>query len=103
MKTFTLVLSVLTAISLSALPDEDPAKYWDFSKLQTAPAFVDDGPSVASHPDLREIIYDGVVENGKVTKTFAYIGIPKGEMPEGGWPAIVLGHGGGGTAYAWAV
>lgn len=103
MKTFTWVLSALITISLSALPDEDPAKYWDFSKLQTAPAFVDDGPSAASHPDLREIIYDGVVENGKVTKTFAYIGIPKGEMPEGGWPAIVLVHGGGGTAYAWAV
>jgi dienelactone hydrolase len=31
---------------------------------------------------------------------FAYYGVPSGPVPSGGWPAVVLVHGGGGTAYA---
>ena len=38
---------------------------------------------------MRAIVYDGVKENGKITKNFAYIGIPSGKMPEGGYPYFV--------------
>jgi dienelactone hydrolase len=37
--------------------------------------------------------------NDKQSKVFAYIGYPDGPAPKGGFPGIVLIHGGGGTAY----
>jgi dienelactone hydrolase len=37
---------------------------------------------------------------GNPVKVFAYYSAPKGETPEGGWPAVVCIHGGGGTAFA---
>ncbi len=33
-------------------------------------------------------------------KVFAYLGYPKTEMPEGGYPAVLLVHGGGGESYS---
>lgn len=39
---------------------------------------------------------------GKENKVFAFIGYPNTPMPEGGYPAVVLIHGGGGYAfYEW--
>ena len=39
---------------------------------------------------------------GKDNKVFAFIGYPKTPMPKGGYPAVVLIHGGGGYAfYEW--
>lgn len=85
-----------------AVINEAPGKYWDFEALKNPPAYkVDDDPESAV-PGLQSIIYDGVEENGKKTGCFAYTAVPEGEMPDGGWPGIVLVHGGGGTAFAWA-
>ncbi|MBR2625441.1 MAG: dienelactone hydrolase family protein [Lentisphaeria bacterium] len=100
------VLSLLAgAAEMEKVPvfNDHAAKYWDFEKLKNPPAFVDDNDPACAVPSLRAIVYDGVVEDGKVTKFFAYIAIPEGEMPAGGWPGIVLAHGGGGTAFPWAV
>jgi len=82
--------------------DEPASKYWDIEKLKAPPAFKDDDDPECAWPTLRPVVYDGVVENGRQTKIFAYIGIPEGPVPPSGFPAIVLAHGGGGTAYAWA-
>ena len=82
--------------------DEPAAKYWDFEKLKNPPVYRDDADPECAWPSLRAIVYDGVMENGKQTKCFAYIGFPEGPAPQGGFPAVVLAHGGGGTAYAWA-
>ena len=81
---------------------EAPEKYWDFEALKNPPAFQDDFDEASACDGLRAITFDGVTENGKRTRTFAYIALPDGEMPVGGWPGIVLVHGGGGTAFAWA-
>lgn len=48
--------------------------------------------------DVKAIFYDGPVYQGKRTKTFAWIGIPKHESGKK-LPGIVLVHGGGGTAF----
>ncbi|MFD0714677.1 alpha/beta hydrolase family protein [Paenibacillus sp. GCM10027626] len=49
--------------------------------------------------DLKALFYDALPYKGKATKVFAYIGIP--ERHEGQKvPAVVLVHGGAGTAYA---
>jgi dienelactone hydrolase len=51
-------------------------------------------------PDLKPILYTGPDFQGKPTKVFAWLGLP--EKREGKVPAVVLVHGGGGTASkAW--
>ncbi len=81
---------------------DSPEKYWDFETLKNPPAFQDDHDPLSACDGLRSITFDGVTENGKRTRTFAYIALPEGKMPAGGWPGILLVHGGGGTAFAWA-
>jgi dienelactone hydrolase len=49
-------------------------------------------------PEIRAILYDAKPFAGKPTKAFAYLGIPK-HAPGEKVPAMVLIHGGGGTAF----
>ena len=94
---------------------ESPEKYWDFKKLESAPAFRP-APFPESQADgLQAVLVTGYGckqgaknisgpnPDGLNTKTeaefFAYIGIPDGPVPEGGFPGVVLIHGDGGTAY----
>ena len=86
-----------------AMEPEDPEKYWNFNELQQPPNYRDDHDPGSTHPGLRSIVFDGVKENGVTTKVFAYIAIPDGPVPPGGFPGVVLVHGGGGTAFPWAV
>ena len=102
--------SVLSAASLmlsasggeEAMGKKNPADFWKASELFRTPEFesVDQ-----KYPDSREdgvqaITYSGLPLNGKPTKVFAYLGYPEGPVPQGGFPAVVLVHGGGGTAFA---
>jgi dienelactone hydrolase len=48
---------------------------------------------------MRSFFYEGAAYKGKPTWVFAYFATPEGKPPEGGWPAVVCAHGGGGTAY----
>ncbi|MBT3468867.1 MAG: prolyl oligopeptidase family serine peptidase, partial [Opitutae bacterium] len=48
---------------------------------------------------MRSFFYEGANYKGKPTHVFAYYAAPMGKEPEGGWPAVVCAHGGGGTAY----
>ncbi len=54
-------------------------------------------------PGLEAIFYEGLPVDGQPADVFAYVGIPQGPVPPGGWPAVVLVHGGGGTAFPKAV
>ena len=47
------------------------------------------------------MFYEGVTFKGKPTRVFAYYGIPKSQEGDGEqkFPAMVLVHGGGGTAF----
>jgi len=47
---------------------------------------------------MRSFFYEGADYKGKPTWVFAYYATPEGKPPEGGWPAVVCAHGGGGTA-----
>lgn len=71
---------------------------WDLEALSKAPR-----SSAAEGFDaegLKAIFYDGVPWKGNPTRVFAWLGVPKAE---GKVPAMVLVHGGGGTAFAdWA-
>lgn len=102
------LLIVLTLVSFGAalsaedrivrstkLPKSTP---WDLKALSTAPEFdwVDEeGP-------VRSLFYAGESYRGRPTRVFAYYASPAtlgGSKSKGPWPAVVLVHGGGGTAF----
>ena len=109
----------------SAFFRESPEKYWDFSLLKNAPAFRE-APADSRAKGLQALLVSGygpapedsAAFTGEIpigtddfspaplsakvpAEFFAYIGIPEGPVPEGGFPGIVLIHGGGGTAFPY--
>ena len=99
---FTLMMSILaSAISFAAADSfrESPNKYWNFKELEKAPAYKAATFLDSKFPGLQAILYDGVEVDGVKSPVFAYIGYPEGKAPQGGFPAVLLIHGGGGTAY----
>lgn len=98
MKKFSLIMA-LAALSSISLLAESPEKYWNFEELSSPPKYSPATQENSIVPGLKAIFYDGLKVDGKDSPVFAYIGIPDGVMPEGGYPGIVLVHGGGGTAY----
>jgi dienelactone hydrolase len=58
-------------------------------------------PETYLHPShdvgsIRALFYEGIDFKGEPTRVFAYVGIPESDTPV---PAMVLVHGGGGTAF----
>lgn len=70
---------------------------WDTNALFRAPAWrAADG---FSEPGVRALFFDSVAWSGRATRVFAWYGVP--DLPPGAKaPAMVLVHGGGGTAFA---
>jgi len=93
----------LCGLTLTAAEQEMPEKYWDFSKLTAPPAYKDATFPESQREGMRAILFDGVPYKGKAAPVFAYIAYPKTAKPAGGFPGIVLVHGGGGTAFSDAV
>ena len=52
------------------------------------------------YPGVKQVFIDSVPFRGKATKVFACYGLPENASPETPVPAVVLIHGGGGTALA---
>jgi dienelactone hydrolase len=92
----SLCLGIL-ALGLSLRAGEPPASPWDTRLLFRAPRH----EPAAGHEEagVRAIFYDGLPWKGKPTKVFAWIGLPDSKPGEK-VPAMVLVHGGGGTAFA---
>jgi dienelactone hydrolase len=95
-----LLLLVLASPSAAAEPQASPAKVspqqWDLNALGQAPrTYPAPGLEV---PDVRSLFYDGPQFEGKPTRVFAYYAAPKAKPGER-LPAMVLVHGGGGTAF----
>lgn len=66
---------------------------WDIKMLSQAPKSFDDK---TGEPGVRALYFESVPYKGKATRVFAYYGAPAGNK----LPAMVLIHGGGGTAFA---
>ncbi len=109
--TWLILLSILTVPSLAtrvpptikpaeSLPESTP---WDLRALSQAPAFQWlDGKS-----EVRSLKYTGPEYKGSPTQVFAYYASPATLSPNKQFPqpfpAVVLVHGGGGTAFSeWA-
>lgn len=70
---------------------------WDFAALKQAPAVT----WVDKEGSLRKLYYESEPLHGKPTRVFAYYAQP--EKIDGKVPAVILVHGGGGTAFPeWA-
>ena len=114
---FALSLACLgmMALSQAATLPEQPERYWDFEQLKQPPTFRDAPFEDSQAEGLRALLVTGYgpgeekedfnapqpkpLSTKKKAEFFAYLGFPSGPVPEGGFPGIVLIHGGGGTAY----
>jgi len=88
-----LMVASWSRISLAA-QDTVP---WAVADFQKAPPIED--TTDEAQPGLRSLYYEGAAYDGSPTSVYAYYGVPEGSPPDGGWPGVVLLHGGGGTAY----
>jgi dienelactone hydrolase len=66
---------------------------WDMKALSAPPKVHE---AASSEPGVRAFFYESVPYQGRPTRVFAYYGAPAGKR----LPAMVLIHGGGGTAFA---
>jgi dienelactone hydrolase len=86
----------LTRAEEAKTPAEPQGAMWDLAKLSPTPK-VDPAEGFQAE-GMRALFFDGPVYQGKPTRVFAWLGIPKTE-PGQKLPAMVLVHGGGGTAF----
>lgn len=70
---------------------------WDLDKLFQVPQW--EQSDVAQQSGMTGILYSSIPYKGNSVEVFAYYNAPEGVVPEGGWPAVVCVHGGGGTAF----
>lgn len=90
----TLFILLLLSLPVQAADYHGP---WIVKDLQQAPRVEFEGPD----GPLRKLYYPGEPLAGKPTRVFAYLAKP--EKIDGKLPAMVLVHGGGGTAFKeWA-
>ena len=84
------------------LPSGDQQSMWDTTQLFQAPAtyaVADEPFNTMANDPVRPLLYDGVPYECKPTRVFAWYGAPAGASAEKPVPAMVLVHGGGGTAF----
>ena len=78
---------------------EAPEKYWNFAELSKVPEYREAPYADSKYEGLRDVLIQGAPVAGKPAEFFAWYGYPETAMPEGGYPAVLLIHGGGGTAF----
>src|SRR4051794_17303125 len=83
------LLLVAPVLSMAEMP-------WDIRALSQPPSVYD---AKTEEPGVRALYFESVPWKGKPTRVFAYYGAPAGKKG----PAMVLIHGGGGTAFAEGV
>lgn len=98
-----------TSSAMAALPplsaeSTDPISIGPVRRVEIEKRYLDDVPAVfptddATAEGVTSIYYEGPDFHGKKSRVFAYYAIPKAE-PAGKVPAMVLVHGGLGTAHA---
>jgi len=95
----SVVLFVLVFVAAPALAEEQAVAMQMDKAWLTAPA-TKDAPEF-SGAEVKAIYFDGLPWQGKPTRVFAWVGLPKPDpkQPQAKVPGMVLIHGGGGTAF----
>lgn len=95
MKRRLIVLAVFAAASVHlAAQTESP---WNLAELHAVPKF-SPAPQYATN-GIQAIFYESVPYQGRTTRVFAYLALPAGASAQSPVPAMVLVHGGGGSAF----
>lgn len=98
-----LSVSLISIVSFGQSAETEALKRvipWDMATLSLTPKVQPTTERPAK--GMKSFFYEGAEYKGKPTWVFAYYAAPEGQPPEGGWPAVVCVHGGGGTAFpAW--
>lgn len=95
MKRVILTLQTLIFLVLSCQAQKTGP--WDLDRLYQVPEW--EKTDTAAKAGMTGILYESIPFEGKRVQVFAYYSAPEGPVPEGGWPAVVCVHGGGGTAF----
>ena len=98
-KYILLAACLLFAVSLEACQDADPEAFWSVSDLLAPPRYRQNPYTDSDFPGLQALLVEGRGPNGTNAEFFVYYAKPDGPVPEGGFPGVLLVHGGGGTAY----
>ena len=93
---FCVARALLLAFGLFAACNVLAAVNWPLETLRTPPRTFD--ASQHSTNGVRALFYEGLPYRGKPTRVFAYLGLPE-HAPDERVPAMVLVHGGGGSAF----
>jgi dienelactone hydrolase len=90
---FALVFAAAPALAEPAVPMQMDKAWLTAPATSNAPGF--------SGADVKAVYFDGLPWQGKPTRVFAWVGLPKPnpENPQAKVPGMVLIHGGGGTAF----
>ncbi|MBD0400259.1 acetylxylan esterase [Flammeovirga sp. EKP202] len=97
-KDFLQLLCFLTAIVMTnTVHAQEYTGPWDLDVIKAVPNF--ETTTTSAVDGLESIFYESIDYKGEVSKVYAYYGLPSTPKPENGYPAVVLVHGGGGTAY----
>ena len=91
------LLLLLLGVTLSAAPADDRKVVLGLVDTCAQAPKVHEADSLKPDGTVRAIFYDALPWQGKPTRVFAWVGLPA--KREGKVPAMVLVHGGGGTAY----
>jgi len=75
-------------------------QYWSDVSFDV-PAFRDCPFEGVATPHSRPLLIEGRGPNGTKAEFFCAYAVPDGKMPDGGWPGVLMVHGGGGTAYPY--
>ncbi len=86
-------LLALAASITGAVASERTTGPWDLERLSVAPKVT----WIARDVPVQSLYYEGEPYDGKPTRVFAYLAVPEGRTKR--VPAMVLVHGGGGTAF----
>jgi dienelactone hydrolase len=97
--TLALTLGLLALRATAAGPAHPIQLLRADRSLLEAPRFGKTTDAPAKEPGVQAIYYDAKPYQGRPTRTFAYLGVPE-HAPGERVPAMVLVHGGGGTAFA---
>ncbi|MDG1356886.1 MAG: acetylxylan esterase [Akkermansiaceae bacterium] len=97
------VMSLISGSVCEGGLSSDREKLEALAQLTDAPA-MEEATDFDSSEELKAIYFKGLAYEGKPTKVFAWLGMPKSKAGKAGkvtamLPAVVLVHGGGGTAF----
>lgn len=89
---------VIVLITINTLGYSQMVGPWNLDDLYKVPEW--EVTELATKDGVKSLLFSSLDYLDNPVQVFAYYSAPEGEMPEGGWPAMVHAHGGGGTAYS---